>query len=180
MQYKPFPAYVDFHRSRDTLRRLRGPRGSGKTTAAINEIGFLLPKFMFDSYRIAKTRWVVITLHSRNLASGFMHFFTDAQYIQSAGRMLIKHGEIEVEILFPSPRAYEHKYYKMPIGPDGKRHIEWHLDVSFPSLMSLEMTGYFIESCGEEHRDILRKTLNMRIGRYPPRVPVRFGIEEEQ
>ena len=158
MQYKPFPAYVDFHRSRDTLRRLRGPRGSGKTTAAINEIGFLLPKFMFDSYRIAKTRWVVITLDSRNLASGFMHFFPDAQYIQSAGRMLIKHGEIEVEILFPSPRA----------------------DVSFPSLMSLEMTGYFIESCGEEHRDILRKTLNMRIGRYPPMVPVRFGIEEEQ
>ena len=178
MEYIPLPAFVEFHKSRDTLRKLNGLAGSGKTTAAINEIGYMLPKWIFDIHGISKTRWIVISINSHVLFKGFLHWFPEATYSYAAGRMIIKHGEIEVEVLFISPHFLEHRYYTMPKGKDGKRHREWHLNVSFPKLMSVEMTGYYIESC-TEHRDVLRRNLNMRIGRYPPRVPVRFGIEEE-
>ena len=177
MIYEPNKEFIEFHRSRAILRVLRGKPGSGKTTAGINEVGYLLPKWIKDTYGITKTRWVVVSLYRRDLPLYFMYWFPQAKHTYSSGKILIKHSGMTVEILFVSGSASTYRWYKMPKDADGKRHKVTHIRYEYPKLMALEMTGYFVESA--DHLPELLPELRLRIGRFPIQCPCRFGIEEE-
>ena len=65
--YEPFPTMVGFHASSAEMRCLVGPVGSGKTTAAIWEIGLLLPQYIANTYGVTSTRWIVVRKTYREL-----------------------------------------------------------------------------------------------------------------
>jgi len=178
MIYEPGEQFTDFHQSREILRMITGRRGSGKTTAGINEVGYLLPKWIKDNYGVTETRWAVVSFYRHDLPIFFMNWFPQAQFSHTSGKMIIDHEEgISVEIFFFSGSADSYRWYKMPKDEQGKRHKVEHVRFEYSKLKAFEMTGYFIESA--DHLPELRRELNGRIGRYPRKCPVRFGIEEE-
>jgi len=60
-KYAPCSPTLDvFHRCDAQSRCIVGPIGSGKTTAAIWEVGFNLPRRIYMNYGISETRWFVI------------------------------------------------------------------------------------------------------------------------
>ena len=58
--YRALPTLKRFHQSGAQFRCCIGPVGSGKTTAAAWEICYYLPDFMLDTYKIKRTKWVIV------------------------------------------------------------------------------------------------------------------------
>lgn len=158
-EYIPIPTLKLFHESRAQIRCCVGPVGSGKTSAATMEIGYYLPWFLYGTYHIKKTRWLVLRntypeLRDTTIRT-FFDWFEDAEYRKQENIAVVRYDNgIEAEILFRScDRPEDVKKFK-----------------------SLELTGYWIDESIEVADDVKRMLKN-RIGRFPQRCPVRFGIE---
>jgi len=151
---------VKFHESGAQIRCLVGSVGSGKTTAAAWEVFYYIPMHLFQRYEIRKTRWVIVRNTYRELQDTTMktifEWFPFGVYLSREETFVVRYPEygIEIEALFRScDRAKDIKKFK-----------------------SLEITGYWIDESIEVGMDI-KKILKQRIGRYPRKCPVRFGIE---
>jgi hypothetical protein len=158
-EYNPLPTLRKFHESGAQIRCCVGPVGSGKTSAASMDIGYYLPFFLYDQYKIKKTRWVIIRNSYVELKDTtqktVFEWFPDGHLKVQANEYLIKYANgIQSELLFRScDRPQDIKKFK-----------------------SLELTGYWIDE-SIEVAEAVKRMLKNRIGRYPPKCPVRFGIE---
>lgn len=158
-QYEPLPSLSFFHRSPAQIRCVVGPVGSGKTTAAAWEICYYIPWYLWKQHGYRKTRWVVV----RNTYFELMDttrktiedWFPWGNYSAGDKSFSVKYDNgPEVEILYRScDRPDDIKKFK-----------------------SLEITGYWIDE-SIEVREEIKNMLKNRIGRYPKKSKVRFGIE---
>ena len=163
--YTPLPTMVGFHSSDAEMRCLVGPVGSGKTTAAIMEIGLFLPRHIANTYGITTTRWIVVRKTYRELMdatfASFQEWFPFGEWHAAKMTMNYRYPPsvgcnhaLDVEVMFRSCNRPE----------------------DMEKFKSVETTGYWIEESVEVHEEIKRMLRN-RIGRFPSRSPVRFGIE---
>ena len=159
-EYTPLPTLRKFHEDGAQIRAIVGPVGSGKTTAASWEICYFLPFWMAEAHKIKTTRWLIL----RN---------TYSELIDTTQKTVFdwfSWGDYKVQ----------QKDYKLQF-PDQKITV----DIMFRScdnpadvkkFKSLELTGYWIDE-SIEVKDEIKLMLKNRIGRYPKKCPVRFGIE---
>lgn len=164
-KYIPLPTFRSFHASAAQMRAVVGPVGSGKTTAATWEVCHFLPFFLATQYKIKKTRWAVVRNTMSELKDTtqktLFEWFDWGSYREQGKEgnytYILKYpqlGGIEVEILFRSC--------------DIEKHVR--------QFKSLELTGYWIDE-SIEVKEAVKRMLKNRIGRYPRKCPVRFGIE---
>jgi len=157
--YDPLPTLRRFHESPAQIRAIVGPVGSGKTSAASLEIGYYLPWFLYERYGYKETRWCVIRNTYRELQDTTLktvaEWFPDGQYVSKDDTLHIRYENgIHSALLFRScDRPQDIKKFK-----------------------SLEITGYWIDE-SIEVGDEIKRMLKNRIGRYPQKCPVRFGVE---
>ena len=132
---------------------------SGKTSGAAWEVCYYLPHFLAQEYAIKNTRWVVVRNTYAELRDTTMRTVFDwfpwghHQKVDNIYTLVYPDG-ITVEILFRSCDR-----------PDDVKKFK-----------SLEITGYWIDESIEIAEEI-KNMLKNRIGRYPQKCPVRFGIE---
>lgn len=158
-KYTPLPTLKLFHESPADYRCCVGPVGSGKTTAATWELCYYLPWMMFKDLGIKKTKWVVIRnthpeLRDTSQRTLFDWFDWGHHRVQVNDYQLDYPDGPEVEILFRSCDR-----------PDQVKKFR-----------SLELTGYWIDESIEVGATV-KHMLKNRIGRYPPKCPVKYGIE---
>ncbi len=157
--YRPLPTIERFHRSPAQIRCIVGPVGSGKTSGAAWEICDYLPEFLFKQYQITGTRWVVVRNSYRELQDTTMRtvfeWFSWGNHKKQENIYTLEYPDgFSIEILFRSCD-----------NPDDIKKFK-----------SLEVTGYWIDESIEVPGEVKRMLKN-RIGRYPQKCPVRFGIE---
>lgn len=157
--YWPLPTLREFHESDAQIRCIVGPVGSGKTSAASLEVGYYLPWHIWNEYGLKHTRWVVVRNTYPELRDTtqrtFLEWFPDADHKKQANTVHLRYDNgITVEVLFRSC--------------DNPKDVK--------KFKSLEITGYWIDESIEVADDI-KKMLKNRIGRFPKRSPVRYGIE---
>lgn len=158
-KYRALPTLKKFHESSAPIRCIVGPVGSGKTTAATWEICYYLPMFLLDKYGLKSTRWVILRntyseLIDTTQKTVFEWFDWGDYKVQQKDYRLKYPNGIDTEILFRScDRPEDVKKFK-----------------------SLEITGYWIDE-SIEIKDEIKLMLKNRIGRYPRKCPVRYGIE---
>jgi hypothetical protein len=156
---------IGFHKSDAEMRCLVGPVGSGKTTAEIMEVGLLLPRHLARTYGITDTRWVIVRKTYRELMDTTFASVQDwlpfGEWHAAKMTMVLNYPPsvacnypLRVELVFRSCNRPE----------------------DMEKFKSLEVTGYWIEESVEVHEEI-KRMLRGRIGRYPQRSSVRFGIE---
>lgn len=159
-QYNILPTLQLFHESPAQIRCIVGPVGSGKTTAASWEFCYYLPHFLLEEYGIKKTRWLIVRntyseLIDTTQKTVFEWFdWGDYKVQQKDYTLVYPDNGPEIEILFRSC--------------DNPKDIK--------KFKSLEITGYWIDE-SIEVSDKVKLMLKNRIGRYPRKCPVRFGIE---
>jgi len=160
LTYNLLPTLEKFHNCGAQMRAVVGPVGSGKTTGASWEICHFLPFFLYKQYGITSTRWVIV----RNTYSELIdttqrtvfEWFPWGDYKTQSKNYYLSYPEpeLEIELMFRScDRPQDVKKFK-----------------------SLEVTGYWIDE-SIEVADEIKRMLKNRIGRYPRKCPVRFGIE---
>ncbi len=159
-EYHALPTLKMFHESPADIRCLVGPVGSGKTTAASWELCYYLPWELLREHDIKKTRWAIIRntfpeLRDTTQRTVFDWFPWGHHKVQANEyRLQYPDRGPEIEILFRScDRPEQIKQFK-----------------------SLELTGYWIDESIEVARAV-KQMLKNRIGRYPRKSPVRYGIE---
>ena len=149
-----------FHECFDDIRCIVGSVGSGKTSAASMEVGLYLPRLMFEEFGVKSTRFAIVRNTYIELVDTTQR--TVKQWFpwgrgegQNDRNFTLRYPEgYEVELLFRScDRPQDVKKFK-----------------------SLEITGYW-EDESVEISPAVRQMLKNRIGRWPPRSPLRFGIE---
>jgi len=158
-EYNALPTLKLFHEDTAQIRCLVGPVGSGKTSAATMEVGYYLPFFIHQNYGLKKTRWAIIRNTYSELRDTTMRtvfeWFPDASLKKQENIAYLSYENgIEVEFLFRSCDR-----------PDDVKKFK-----------SLELTGYWIDE-SIEVADEVKRMLKNRIGRFPQKCPVRFGIE---
>jgi hypothetical protein len=158
-RYQALPTLKLFHESGAVYRCIVGPVGSGKTSGATMEVCYYLPMFCFKRHGIKKTRWVIVRNTYCELRDTTMktvtEWFPDSTFRAQSNTLFIKYANgVEVEILFRScDRPQDVRKFK-----------------------SLEITGYWIDESIEVASETKRMLKN-RIGRYPQKSPVKWGIE---
>ena len=163
--YQPLPTMIGFHASDAEMRCLVGPVGSGKTTACIQEIGVLLPRHLANTYGITNTRFAIVRKTYREL-------------------MDTTFASVQDWLPFGEWHAAEMKMvlnYPPSVGCNYSLHVELifrscNRPEDMEKFKSLEITGYWVEESVEVNEEV-KRMLRGRIGRYPQRSPVRFGIE---
>lgn len=167
-QYNIIPTLRRFHEHPAQYRALVGPVGSGKTTGATWEICYYLPTFLFQQHGLRKTKWAVVRNTYRELRDTTFATITDwfsfgeEHKSENTYRIILPvfdrdgdpDGEIEVVLLL---RAC-----------DTPAHVK--------QFKSLELTGFWLDESIEVPQSA-KKMLKTRIGRYPRKSPVKFGIE---
>lgn len=153
------PTLKSFLEHPGQIRCVVGPVGSGKTSAATWEVCYYLPEFLFQTHGIKKTRWVIvrntyIELQDTTQQTIFEWFPWGRELKQQRKYRLSYPDGYQVELLFRSCD-----------NPDDVKKFK-----------SLEVTGYWIDESIEVAEEI-KLMLRNRIGRYPAKSPVRFGIE---
>ena len=158
LQYSALPTLRGFHGSAATYRCVVGPVGSGKTSAMAVEVFYYLPKYAYDTYGLKDTRWVVLRNTYRELADTtqrtILEWFPWGKMQKADQILTVEYPDFKVEALFRScDRPEDIKKFK-----------------------SLEITGYWIDESIEVPEPI-KLMLQNRIGRYPRKSPVKWGIE---
>lgn len=160
-EYSALPTIKRFHECPAQIRCIVGPVGSGKTSGASWDVCFYIPQFLCQNYGIKRTRWVIVRNTYRELQDTTIKTIFDwfpwgagADVKEPKDYLLIYPEGFEVELLFRSC--------------DNPKDVK--------KFKSLEVTGYWIDESIEVGEDIKRMLKN-RIGRYPRKCPVRFGIE---
>ena len=157
--YIPLPTLRAFHECPAQNRAIVGPVGSGKTSAATLECGLYLPQFLYDQYKIKRSRWAIIRNSYPELRDTTMktvkEWFPDVVHkIQTSEMHFTLPGGLRVEFLFRScDRPEDVKKFK-----------------------SLELTGAWIDESIEVKSEVLLMLKN-RVGRFPPKCPVKWCIE---
>lgn len=157
-EYIPLPTLRLFHESGAQIRCIVGPVGSGKTSAASWDVCYYLPQFLFERYGMTKTRWAVVRNTYPELRDTTMRtlfeWFSWGHHKKQENIYTLDYPDYSVEILFRSC--------------DSPKDIK--------KFKSLEITGYWIDE-SIEVGDEIKRMLKTRIGRFPRKCPVRFGIE---
>lgn len=158
-EYSALPTLRLFHESPAQIRCIVGPVGSGKTSAATWEICYYLPEFLFTTYGMRQTRWVVVRNTYPELRDTTMRTIFDwfpwGDHAKQENIYILRYPEgFEVELMFRSC--------------DNPKDVK--------KFKSLEITGYWIDE-SIEVADEIKKMLKNRIGRFPQKSPVRFGVE---
>lgn len=159
LTYKLLPTMARFHRNPAQMRCIVGPVGSGKTTTAAMEVVEYLPRFLKENYGITKTRGVVVRNFYRELMDStvktIFKWFPWGDYRKSDEEYILKHRNgYQVDMMF--------------------RALDRPKDVR--KLKSVEITWYWIDESIEVDNSI-KKMLKTRIGRFPDKIPGRWGIE---
>lgn len=158
----PSDTLAAFHASSAKYRCIVGPVGSGKTSAAAMEVGYYLPLHLLRHYGIRNTRWAVIrntyweleNTTKRSIIDADEGWFPGGREEKAKNWYHIRHNGITAQLVFRScDRAEDIK-----------------------KLKSLQLTGYWIDE-SIEVPDEIKRMLKNRIGRYPQKVPEKFGIE---
>ena len=158
-KYIALPTLKLFHESPAQIRCLVGAVGSGKTTAATWEVCYYIPWFLLKTYNIKKTKGVVVR-------------GTYSELIDTTQRTLF--DWFDWGIYKTQAKNYTFSY---PNGPEVEilfRSCDSPQDVK--KFKSLELTWYWIDE-SIEVADEVKKMLKNRLGRFPQKCPVRFGIE---
>ena len=157
-RYDPLPTLRQFHGCETAIRCIVGPVGSGKTTAASWELCYYIPMHLFKKYGIKTSRWVVLRSTYRELEDTtkktITWWFDFGKESAQDNTITLKFPDWTVEILF--------------------RSCDRPGDVA--KFKSLELTGYWIDESIEVPEEV-KLMLKNRIGRFPPKCPVRYGIE---
>lgn len=153
-----------FHKSKARVRGIKGPIGSGKSVACCIEI-FLKASTQHPSKngkrqtRFAVIRNTVPELETTTIAT-WLDWFPEKQFGRLNRKPPITHyiriNDIELDVIFLALDR-----------PD---------DVK--KLLSLEVTGIFINEARNIHKDIVDQATG-RIGRYPPRKQKPQGFQGE-
>jgi hypothetical protein len=149
IRYEASPTCSEFHRDDSFIRGLMGPIGSGKSVACCWELWRRLHEQGKAEDGIRRSRWVIVRNTYRELTDTTLKTWRDWFAAVGEWRVgdmsyLIRHGEVEAEILF---RALDR--------PD---------DVK--KLLSLELTGAWVNEAREVPRGVI-DMLQGRVGRYP-------------
>ena len=158
--YSPIPTIEMFHESSADIRCMVGPVGSGKTTGATWEIFYYLPFHLAEKHGIKKTRWVILRNSYRELADT-----TQKTVIEWFPWGDLKAGDQVFTLRYPEHGLEVEALFRSCDRPDDLKKFK-----------SLEVTGYWIDESIEVAEDIKRMLKN-RIGRFPRKSPVRYGIE---
>ena len=163
VEYTASPTLSRFHQSDAFIRVLRGPVGSGKSTACAWEIWRRASQQAKAANGKRLSAFVVIRNSYRELKdttlATFLDWFSEARvgsFNYSAMEHRIEYGDLDCLILF--------------------RSLDKPQDVR--KLLSLELTGAWINEARETPRIIVNR-LAERVGRYPPPAivkPTWFGI----
>ena len=164
-EYIPLPTMVGFHASDAEMRCLVGPIGSGKTTAAIQEVGVLLPRHLANTYGITETRWAIVRKTYRELMDAT---FASVQDWLSFGEWHA--AKMTMTLNYPPSRGCNYPLHVELLFRSCNRPEDME------KFKGLEITGYWIEESVEVNEEV-KRMLRGRIGRYPRRSSVRFGIE---
>jgi hypothetical protein len=159
-RYDQLPTLKMFHNDGAQIRCIVGPVGSGKTTAASVEVCSFLPRHICREFGIKKTRWIIVRNTYVELIDTTQRtvfdWFPSGDYHKQEKIYHLRDAQYgcEIELMFRScDRPEDVKKFK-----------------------SLELTGYWIDESIEVAQEI-KNMLKNRIGRYPKKCPVRFGIE---
>lgn len=152
--YVALPTLKRFHECTAQYRAIVGPLGSLKTTALAWEIGFFLPRYLYETYGTKISRWCVVRNTYRELEDTTKDNICHDQFPfgkedKANNKYIIEWPDyrIRVEILF--------------------RSCDRKADVS--KFRSLNLTGYAIDESIEVMEDV-KLTLSGRIGRYPKKI----------
>ncbi len=151
LDYTAEPTFVKFHASKARRRGVRGPIGSGKSTACSIEIFRRAQEQAPGQDKKRKTRFAVIRntyrqLHDTTLKT-WLDWFPEAYFGKFNHSMMehrLKFGDVESEVLF---RAL-----------DRPEHVA--------NLLSLELTGVWVNEARELPFGVIM-ALDDRIGRFP-------------
>ncbi|MGI9507145.1 MAG: hypothetical protein ACR2RE_29235, partial [Geminicoccaceae bacterium] len=157
-KYSPSPTLKQFHQSDARFRVVRGPVGSGKTTAMCFE---LMEKAMAQEPNprgVRRTRWLVARNTYAELRDTTMRTWAEVFHPSIFGsptglppshtlRFKLKDGtRVEAQVLF--------------------RSLESEQDIK--KLLSLDITGAWLNECREFPPKVVA-FLGLRIGRFPPK-----------
>lgn len=153
VEYRASPTLTRFHRSKAFVRGVRGPVGSGKSTAMCWEIMRRAREQKPDEDGKRRTRWVVVRNTYRELADTTLKTWLDwfPEEIFGSfhyGNMYhrIRKDDLDMEVMF---RALDR--------PDDAKKV-----------LSLELTGAWVNEAREVPKGII-DALGDRCGRYPSR-----------
>ena len=154
-RYRPASdTILAYHQSDAQFRAIVGPVGSGKTTAALMETVYFLPRHMAMTYNITHTRWAVVRKTVERLMDTDWyeadHWFPGNHWYAQRKIMVIR---------FPRTRKCPafgvELYFRSLDQPD-----------SMDRLRSLNLTGYWIDEAHEVH-ETAKEMLITRLGRWP-------------
>jgi hypothetical protein len=153
LEYRPFPTTHRFHVSPAYIRIILGPRGSGKSSACINELWRLAQEQQRGTDGLRHSIWVIIRntygeLLQTTLKS-FLYWFPEGAF----GR-LRRGMPITYEVEYEDIRA-EFIFLAMDKPEDVRK------------LLSMEATGAWINEAREVPREVLDH-LPGTVGRWPP------------
>jgi hypothetical protein len=156
IRYCASPTAVKFHASKAFVRGLRGPVGGGKSVACVIELLAKAVQQAPDSSKLRRTRWALIRNTYPELKSTVIKTFQDWVPEQICpfkydapitGNLTLPLGDgttVVAEFIF--------------LALDNPKDVK--------KLLSLELTGAFINEAKEIHKSIL-DGVTQRVGRYP-------------
>jgi hypothetical protein len=152
IQYATSPTLGRFHNSDTTIRGIRGPRGSGKSTGCSLEL-FLRAKDQAPYNGIRRSRFAVVRntypeLRDTTLKT-WLQWFPESHFgplNRSEMRHVVKIKDIEMEVLF--------------------RSLDKPGDIS--KLLSMELTAAWVNEAREIYARSLILGLRDAVGRFPP------------
>jgi len=154
IEYSAVPTIAKFHLSDASVRGIKGPIRSGKSTGCSWEIWRRVQEQRPSTKdNIRKSRFAIVRntyreLQDTTLKTWLMWFSEEHVGPFNYGNMThkIKHGDIETEILF--------------------RALDRPADVR--KLLSMELTGAWVNEAREVPKSVI-DMLIMRVGQYPPK-----------
>lgn len=158
IKYSPSPTLAEFHASDARYRIVRGPVGSGKTTAMCMEIMSKAMGQEPNARGVRRTRWIVARNTYGELKDTTMKTWSEVFHPSVFGaptglppshtlRFKMKDGtKVECQVLF--------------------RSLESEQDIK--KLLSLDITGAWLNECREFPQKVMT-FLGLRIGRFPPK-----------
>jgi len=167
--YKSSVTTQQFHSSDKFVRALMGPIGSGKSVACIFEMFLKSLEQRPNKNNVRKTRWVVVRNTYRELIDTTIQTFFD-WIPRDLGLFLNKDMKFVIDCPHPSgdgTQLYSEFLFRALDKPN---------DVK--KLLSLEMTGMFINEAREVPKQIIDMGIG-RLGRYPNKRdggPTWFGL----
>lgn len=159
LSYKASPTGARFHASDKVIRGFRGPVGSGKTVACIQEIHRLAKDQWPNNQGIRKTRWALIRNTSLELRTTTLNTFRQwipEEICQITMSPMIT-GKLKYDLQDGTKVEAEFIFLALDQPKDTRK------------LLSLEVTGVFINEAREISFSVI-KAARERIGRYPSQV----------